>query len=82
MADFGTLWYNPQSISNILSLEDFHKLCQVNIYTATEKEIVIHRANGTKMKFVDSNSGLFYFETKNNNKAKLSGTNYTLVQTV
>ena len=50
--------------------------------TAAEKAVVIHRANGTSMKFVESNSGLFYFETKNNSKTKLSIPNCTLVQTV
>ena len=50
--------------------------------TATEKAVVIHRANGTSMKFVESNSGLFYFETKNNGKTKSSVTDHTLVQIV
>ena len=34
------------------------------------------------MKFVESNSGLFYFETKNNGKTKSSVTDHTLVQIV
>ena len=82
LANFLTVWYNPQSLADIMSLEEVQKQCRVTMDTATEKAIVIHRANGTKMKFVESNSGLFYFETNNNGKTKQSVTDYTLVQTV
>ena len=34
------------------------------------KSIVIHRANRTKIKFVESNSGVFYFEMNDNSKTE------------
>ena len=81
MANFGTVWYNPQSLANILSLAEVHKRCRVTMDTATEKAIIIHRENGTNMKFLESNSGLFYFETNNNSKIKFYVTDYTLIKT-
>ena len=82
MANFLTVWYNLQFLANILYLEEVHNQFRVTMDTATEKSIVIHRENGIKMNFVESSSGLFYFETNNNSKIKLSVTDYTLVQTV
>ena len=70
MANFLTVWYKPQSLADIMSLEEVQKQCRVTMDTATEKAIVIHRANGKKMKFVESNSGLFHFKMNNNGKTK------------
>ena len=43
------------------------------------KSIVFHLENKTKINFVESKSGLFYFEMNNNNKTKSYVTNYTLI---
>ena len=79
--NFVTVWYNPQSLTNILSIVEFHKRCRVTMDMATEKRNFTCRANGTKMKFVESNSGLFYFETNNNSKIKFYVTDYTWIKT-
>ena len=75
LENFGTAWCNPQLLSNILWLEEPQNRFQLTMYTATEKAIFIHQANGTKMNFVESNFRMFYFETNNNSKTKLYVTN-------
>ena len=56
LVDFGKLWYNLQSLANILYLSKVHKSCQETMDTATEEEKFIRWDNRTKMKFVASDS--------------------------
>ena len=82
MDNFSTVWYNPQLLTNIVSSVEVYKRLQATMDMATEKAIVVHQVNGTKMKSVESNSGLFYYETNNNSKNKFFVTEYNLVKAV
>jgi hypothetical protein len=66
IADFknlGVVWYNPNSIANILSLSDVRKKCRVTMDTSQETSMVVHRADGTTMKFMEHTDGLYFFDS-------------------
>jgi hypothetical protein len=60
---FGLVWYNPNSLANILSLASVTKRCRVTMDSAVENCINVHRANGTVMKFVELRSA-YTFTTR------------------
>jgi hypothetical protein len=61
--NLGTVWYNPNSIANILSLSEVRKVCRVTMDTTADAAMVIHREDGSTMKFVNHTNGLYYFDT-------------------
>jgi Zinc knuckle len=66
IADFrnlGVVWYNDQSIANILSLSEVRKVCRVTMDTSVEAAMIIHRKDGSTMKFMEHLDGLYYYET-------------------
>ena len=77
--NLGPVWYNTDSIANILSLADVRKVCRVTMDTSTEAALVVHRADGTTMKFEEHLSGLYIYKPNNTNS---NVTGYTLVSTV
>jgi hypothetical protein len=62
-ANLGMVWYNPDSIANILALSDVRRVCRVTMDSASEPAILIHRTNGTVMKFKEHINGLYFFDT-------------------
>jgi len=60
--NFGTVWYNPQSLANILSLAEVRKKFCVTMDTDIEPALCVHRADGTIMKFQEYTTGLYYFD--------------------
>jgi Zinc knuckle len=74
--NFGTVWYNPDSLANILSLAEVRKVCRVTMDTDHEPTMFVHYKNGTIMKFVEYNSGLYYHDTSQEEH------NFTFVSTV
>jgi hypothetical protein len=76
---FGTVWYNKDSIANILSLAAVRKLCRITMDTLVEPAILVHKTNGTIMKFTESDTGLYYHEAK---PISTPSTAYTLLNTV
>ncbi len=60
--NFGTVWYNPQSLANILSLAEVRKKFRVTMDTDVEPALCVHRADGTIMKFQEYATGLYYFD--------------------
>ncbi len=58
---YGTVWYNPKCIANLLSLSNVHKKFKVSFDTSgAEPKFVMHRANGTERHFNQAPGGLFY----------------------
>ena len=57
--NLGPVWYNSESLANILSLSEVSKmLCRVTMDTDTESAMCgIHRLDGSIMKFVEHASG-------------------------
>ena len=60
--NFGEVWYNPQSLANILSLAAVRQQCRVTMDTAGDPSITVHRRDGTVMLFKESPMGLYYFD--------------------
>ena len=78
--NLGTVWYNADSIANILSLAEVRKVCKVTMDTAAAPAIMhVHRKNGSIMSFVEHPSGLYVYNGNNSNDEV---TAYTLLSTV
>jgi len=58
--NFGTVWYNPDSLVNIFSLAAVCKLCCITMDTSVEAALCVHRTDGLIMKFIEYRSGLCY----------------------
>ena len=80
--NLGDVWYNRASIANILALSDVRKVCRVTTDTSSEAAMVVHRSDGTMMKFVEHPSGLYVFKGSPTNSTSKIGCAYTLLSTV
>lgn len=78
--NLGPVWYNKQSIANILSLADVRKVCTVTMDTAKEPAINVQRKDGSIMSFVEHPSGLYVYDSNKQSNANVTA--YTLVSTV
>ena len=45
--NLGEVWFNPNSIANILSLSHVRKVCSVTMCTADELSMIVHRFDGS-----------------------------------
>ena len=45
---YGTIWYHPDGIANILSLNNLKKKYRVTFNSELEDGFVVHKANGSK----------------------------------
>jgi hypothetical protein len=66
--NLGEVWYNRDSIANILSLADVRKVCRVTMDSSTDASINVHRLDGTVMKFSEHPSGLYVFKCNDTNE--------------
>jgi hypothetical protein len=81
--NLGVVWYNPDSIANILSLADVRKVCQVTLDTSDKPTICVHRLGGSIMKFVEHASGLYVYDSAVRKRSNSENVNaYTMVSTV
>ena len=64
---YGTVWYHPTGIENILSLNNVRKKYQVTFDSGNTKEqgFVVHKENGSKQVFRPSSKGLYYSDVAN-----------------
>ena len=76
--NLGSVWYNPQSIANILSLSEVRKVCRVTMDSNAEPSINVHRVNGSIMSFIEHPSGLYVYNPNSNEIVSA----YTLLSTV
>jgi hypothetical protein len=58
------VWFNEGSLANILSFSVVSKYNRITVDTEKEQAFIIHRKNGTKMKFVLSKYGLYYHDVR------------------
>lgn len=58
--NFGTVWYNPGSLANILSLAEVRRVCRITMDTDVEAAITVHKKDGTTMKFVEYLNGFVF----------------------
>jgi hypothetical protein len=61
--NFGHVWFNPNSLANILSIAEVRKVCRITMDTSVEPAMYVHRRDGSIMKFNEYKSGLNYFDT-------------------
>ena len=66
-------------MANILSLAEVRKVCRVTMDSSDEPAMIVHRLDGSEMKFTEHDSGLYVFKDNFTN-APVSG--YTMVTTV
>jgi hypothetical protein len=59
---YGTVWYDPRSIANILSLSKVNQKYHVR-YDSSDGKFVLTKADGSVIHFVESSTGLFFFDT-------------------
>ena len=85
LGNFGSVWYTSESLANILSLAAVRRKCRVTMDTKKEVAMIVHRNDGTQMKFKEFRTGLYYHdpsEPNSTNKNKSTVSSYCLVQTV
>ena len=82
--NFGTVWYNPDSLANILSLAEVRLRCRCVMDTALEPAIHVHKSNGTIMTFTEYKSGLYFYDVASatNNNTNATVADYSFVLTV
>jgi hypothetical protein len=51
--NLGPVWYNKNSIANIMLLSEVRKVCTVTMDTSKEPAINVHRKDGFIMSFVE-----------------------------
>jgi hypothetical protein len=79
--NLGKVWFNPASIANILSLSEVSKVCRVTMDKTRKPAMMLHRIDGSEMKFVEHACGLYVLDPSHKN-SNVSVDNYTLVSTV
>jgi hypothetical protein len=86
--NFGDVWFNPNSLANILSMAAVRKICRITMDTSVEAAMHVHRKDGTIMTFKEYRSGLYYYDASTKNSGhnnNLTSTNvdaYLLLNTV
>jgi hypothetical protein len=62
---YGTVWYHPDGIANILSLHNMQKKYKVTYDSTQGNGFVVHKAGSNNHVFMPSNKGLFFSDVKN-----------------
>jgi len=58
--NFGTVWYNPNSLANMFSLAAVRKLCCITMDTSVEAALCVHCSDDSILKFIECGLGLYY----------------------
>ena len=78
--NLGPVWYNEDSIANILSLSEVRRVCTVTMDTSKEPAMNVHRKDGTIMSFIEHPSGLYVYSGNDVTSGAVNA--YTLLNTV
>jgi Reverse transcriptase (RNA-dependent DNA polymerase) len=79
---YGTVWYSPDSIANILSLRNVTRRYRVVYDSHNGNQFVVTKEDGTKKIFVMSDLGLYYLDAAASLKARSESVATVLVNTV
>jgi hypothetical protein len=60
---YGTIWYDPKSIANILSLKRVTKKYHITVDSEHSGSFIVTKPNGTVFKFQESDGGLYFLDT-------------------
>jgi hypothetical protein len=61
---YGDVWFNPNSLANILSMAHVSQHFRVTFDTAIEQAIFVWRTDGSKIKFIRSPKGLYFHDVR------------------
>ena len=71
---YGPVWFNLRAIANVISLKLVKEKYHIQ-YDSDEKDgFVVTKPNGERFKFIQSSSGLYYFDTTNLDPNKSANT--------
>jgi hypothetical protein len=83
---YGTLWYHPDGIVNVLLLAKVKNKYKVTYSSSEDNKFIVHKPNGQQLEFMQSSSRLYYFDTHNvstmlvntvaDNKSKYTNADY------
>ena len=59
---YGTVWYDPKAIANILSLRQVRKQYHI-AYNSTNRRFLVTKPSGKQFAFLESEGGLHYLDT-------------------
>jgi len=90
VAGYGTVWYSPQSMANILSFANVRKRYRITMSTGPNDPrptIIVHKPNGDHIEFIEHAMGLYVHDTtctrSDKDNLKLSrGFDYSFFNTV
>jgi hypothetical protein len=72
--NFGDVWFNTDSLANILSVAAVGKVCRITMDASVEAAMIVHRKKDRSiMKFKEYKSGLYYYDA-DKHKAAASNT--------
>ena len=60
---YGTVWYHPNGIANILSLSKVKEKYRVTFDSDQNNQFIVHRNDGTQRVFQQSPRGLYFLDT-------------------
>jgi len=63
---YGPVWYHEKGIANILSFTEVAKRYRITLENDPGQPIafVVHKSDGTSRRFIQSDRGLYYLDTK------------------
>jgi len=79
---YGTMWYHPDSLANILSFANVRKKFKVQMHTGPQDpapSISVTKDNGDVMRFDERNLGLYVHDALNTSNKHLLRTNFNYV---
>jgi hypothetical protein len=79
--NLGPVWYNKDSIANILSFADVHKVCRITMDMSDASEMCVRHLDGSRMVFKEHSSELYVFDAVNKDSTNVAAP-YTMVSTV
>ena len=79
---YGTVWYHPNGIANILSLSKVKEKYRVTFDSDINNKFVVHRPDGTRRIFQQSPRGLYFLDTSLTPQPTSGGHGTVLVTTV
>jgi hypothetical protein len=65
---YGEVWYNKNSIANILSLSRVESKYRITYDSDNGKQFIVHKADGMVRQFRQSKNGLFYMDAKDSDE--------------
>ena len=73
MPGYGTVWFDPNGIANILSLSNIKRKYRVTFDSGTDDVFHVHKPDGTSRKFValKKGGGLYFMDTADNHESNV-----------